>query len=137
MLKILSLFKTSKIIYMLATLAIIGGAYWTKSHIEKLNGIIKEQEQTIVNKEALLIISKAQNQISKANLSECNAKIDLQNEKIKSVSLDNKTLKKQIMQAKSTAQARYENLKPHDTGASCEEKLNLALGVIRGLGKKE
>lgn len=137
MLKILSFLKTGKAIYVLAAFALIGGVSWVKFHIEELNEIIKTKEQTIINKEALLTTAKAQNQISKANLSECNAKIDLQNEKIKSVSLDNKTLKRQIMQAKATAQARYENLKPPDNDAGCEEKLGVALGVIRALGKKD
>lgn len=95
---------------------------------------IKEEIQTL----NLELAQKEINlQISKANLSECNAKIDLQNEKFKSIALDNETLKKQIKKAKASAKARYENLKPPDTGASCEEKLNLALGVIKGLGKKE
>ncbi|WP_169976250.1 hypothetical protein [Campylobacter sp. RM16191] len=137
MFKILSFLKSGKAIYMLAALAMIAALSWFKFHIDGLNETIKEKEQTIKDKETLLIATKAQGEISKANLGECNSKIALQNEKIKSVSLDNKTLKRQIMQAKSTAQARYENLKPPDNNAGCEEKLGVALGVIRALGKKD
>lgn len=71
------------------------------------------------------------------NLDTANSKIALQNEKFKSIALDNETLKKQIKKAKASTKARYANLKLPDINASCEEKLNLALGVIKGLGKKE
>lgn len=137
MLKILSFFKTGKVIYILVALSVTLGLSWVKLHIDELNETIKAQERTIIDKEASLIAAKAQNEISKANLGECNAKIDLQNERIKSVSLDNEALKKQIKKAKASAKARYENLKPPDINANCEEKLNLALSVIKGLGKKE
>ncbi|MBE2985560.1 hypothetical protein CCAL12920_00660 [Campylobacter sp. RM12920] len=84
-----------------------------------------------------IIAEKTKIALIASNLSECNVKINLQNERIKSVSLDNEALKKQIKKAKASAKARYENLKPPDTNASCEEKLNLALGVIKRLGKRE
>ena len=135
MLKILSFLKTGKAIYVLAVFALIGGVSWVKFHIEELNEIIKAKERTIINKEALLITSKAQNEISKANLSECNAKIDLQNEKIARVAIENQKLRNIQPVIKKEIETRYIKIKPPGISSECKIKLEYYENLFKELGR--
>lgn len=64
---------------LLACLALAGWNHSLKSKIEQLN---KD-----------LVFAKTQELISSSNLQACNAKIDLQNEKVKEIALQNEKLK--------------------------------------------
>ena len=86
--------------------------------IWKLKGDVKEAKAGLETVQKELAIKEANLQISAANLSECNAKIDLQNAKFKELEVKKPNVKK--TQAK--VQSKFENIKPLVT-QSCEEKL--------------
>ena len=105
-----------------AMLIALGGA---GIEIWRLNGAVssaKAETQDAKDKlekaEMQLALKEATIQISAANLSECNAKIDLQNAKFKELEVKKPDVKK----TQEKARSKFESIKPLAT-QNCEEKL--------------
>ena len=82
-----------------------------------------------------LAAATAQGQIYAANLSECNAKIDLQNAQIKAMALANENLKAREPQIKKEIETRYETINVPIRDAKCEKKLKFYEEIFRELGR--
>ena len=82
-----------------------------------------------------LAAATAQGQIYAANLSECNAKIDLQNAQIKAMALTNKNLKAREPQIKKEIETRYKPINVPRRDAKCEAKLKFYEGIFGKMGR--
>ena len=82
-----------------------------------------------------LAAATAQGQVYAANLSECNAKIDLQNAQIKAMALANENLKAREPQIKKEIETRYETINVPIGDAKCEEKLKAYENIFKELGR--
>ena len=82
-----------------------------------------------------LAAATAQGQVYAANLSECNAKIDLQNAQIKAMALANENLKAREPQIKKEIETRYETINVPIRDAKCEEKLKAYENIFKELGR--
>ena len=82
-----------------------------------------------------LAAATAQGQIYAANLSECNAKIDLQNAQIKAMALANENLKAREPQIKKEIKTRYEPINVPTRDAKCEAKLKFYEGIFGKMGR--
>ena len=106
---------------LLACLALAGWNHSLKSKIEQLN---KD-----------LVFAKTQELISSSNLQACNAKIDLQNERVKEIALQNEKLKNAEPIIKKKVQTRYEKIEVPTKDAKCEEKLKAYENIFKELGR--
>ncbi len=82
-----------------------------------------------------LAAATAQGQIYAANLSECNAKIDLQNAQIKAMALANENLKAREPQIKKEIETRYKPINVPIRDAKCEKKLKFYEEIFREMGR--
>lgn len=81
-----------------------------------------------------LAAATAQGQIYAANLSECNARIDLQNAQIKTMALANENLKAREPIIKKEIETRYEPINVPIRDAKCEKKLKFYEEIFREMG---
>ncbi|WP_297921057.1 hypothetical protein [uncultured Campylobacter sp.] len=82
-----------------------------------------------------LAAAVAQGQIYAANLSECNAKIDLQNERVKEMALQNEKLKAAEPIIKKEIEKRYKRIGAPTKDAKCEKKLKFYEEIFREMGR--
>lgn len=82
-----------------------------------------------------LAAATAQGQVYAANLSECNARIDLQNAQIKAMALANENLKAREPQIKKEIETRYETINVPIRDAKCEKKLKFYEEIFREMGR--
>ena len=82
-----------------------------------------------------LAAATAQGQIYAANLSECNARIDLQNAQIKAMALANENLKAREPIIEKEIQTRYETIEVPIKDAKCEKKLKFYEKVFKELAR--
>ena len=82
-----------------------------------------------------LASATAQGQIYAANLSECNAKIDLQNAQIKAMALANANLKAREPIIKKEIETRYEPINVPIRDAKCEAKLKFYEEIFGKMGR--
>lgn len=87
--------------------------------IWKLKGDIKDAKAGLAEAQKELAIKEANLQISAANLSECNMRIDLQNTKFEALEAKKQDAIKEAKRAK----ARFEKLAAPAKDAQCQEKL--------------
>ncbi|WP_297940298.1 hypothetical protein [uncultured Campylobacter sp.] len=87
--------------------------------IWKLKSDVKEAKAGLAQAQKELAIKEANLQISAANLSECNLRIDLQNAKFEALEAKKQDAIKEAKQAK----ARFEKLAAPAKDAQCQEKL--------------
>ena len=87
--------------------------------IWKLKSDVKEAKAGLAQAQKELAIKEANLQISAANLSECNLRIDLQNAKFEA--LEEK--KQDAIKEAKRAKARFEKLAAPAKDAQCQEKL--------------
>ncbi len=87
--------------------------------IWKLRSDIKDAKAGLARAQTELAIKEANLQISAANLSECNLRIDLQNAKFEALEAKKQDAIKEAKQAK----ARFEKLAAPAKDAQCQEKL--------------
>ena len=106
---------------LLACLALAGWNHSLKSKIEQLN---KD-----------LVFAKTQELISSSNLQACNAKIDLQNERVKEIALQNEKLKAAEPIIKKEIEKRYKRIGMPTKDAKCEKKLKFYEEIFREMGR--
>ena len=106
---------------ILACLALVGWNHNLKGKIEQLN---KD-----------LVFAKTQEIISSSNLQACNAKIDLQNERVKEIALQNERLKNAEPIIKKEIEKRYKRIGAPTKDAKCEEKLKAYENIFKELGR--
>ena len=106
---------------LLACLALAGWNHSLKSKIEQLN---KD-----------LVFAKTQELISFSNLDAGNAKIDLQNERVKEIALQNEKLKNAEPIIKKEIEKRYKRIGAPTKDAKCEEKLKAYENIFKELGR--
>ena len=106
---------------ILACLALAGWNHSLKNTIEQLN---KD-----------LVFAKTQELISSSNLDACNAKIDLQNERVKEIALQNEKLKAAEPIIKKEIEKRYKRIGAPTKDAKCEEKLKAYENIFKELGR--
>lgn len=82
-----------------------------------------------------LAAATAQGQIYAANLSECNAKIDLQNAKFEEIALQNEKLKAAEPIIKKEIEKRYKRIGAPTKDAKCEEKLKTYENIFKELSR--
>jgi hypothetical protein len=82
-----------------------------------------------------LAAATAQGQIYAANLSECNARIDLQNAKFKEIALQNEKLKNAEPIIKKEVQTRYEKIEVPIKDSKCESKLKFYERIFKELSR--
>jgi hypothetical protein len=102
-----SFVKTNPLTMLLITfcflgLSIIGALYCKNSNLKREISALNSQ----------LLINEANLQILQANLSECNSKLGLQNEKIKQISIDNENLKENSKKLKKELNIKYKKISP-------------------------
>lgn len=106
---------------ILACLALAGLNHSLKGKIEQLNKDI--------------VFAKTQELISSSNLQACNAKIDLQNERVKEMALQNEKLKAAEPIIKKEIEKRYKRIGAPTKDAKCEEKLKAYENIFKELGR--
>lgn len=104
-----------------ACLALAGWNHNLKGKIEQLN---KD-----------LVFAKTQELISSSNLDACNAKIDLQNERVKEIALQNEKLKAAEPIIKKEVQTRYEKIEVPIKDSKCESKLKFYERIFKELSR--
>jgi len=82
-----------------------------------------------------LAAATAQGQIYAANLSECNARIDLQNAKFEEISLQNEKLKNAEPIIKKEIETKYEKIEVPTKDGRCESKLKFYEKIFKELGR--
>ena len=106
---------------LLSCLALAGWNHSLKSKIEQLNKDI--------------VFAKTQELISSSNLDACNAKIDLQNERVKEIALQNEKLKNAGPIIKKEIETRYKPINVPIRDAKCEKKLKFYEEIFREMGR--
>ena len=106
---------------LLACLALAGWNHSLKSKIEQLN---KD-----------LVFAKTQELISSSNLQACNAKIDLQNERVKEIALQNEKLKAAEPIIKKKVETKYEKIEVPIKDSKCESKLKFYERIFKELSR--
>lgn len=110
---------------LLGVLASFGVEIWKlKSDVEQAKTEFKEANTQLAIKEASL-------QISVSNLAECNSKIDLQNERIKSTQIkppDEQEVKEKII-------TKFQEIKVPVKDTKCEQRLEYYESLFEELGK--
>ena len=99
--------------------------------IWKLKGDIKEAKAGLDQAQKELAIKEAAIQVSAANLSECNTRIDLQNEKIKALTV--KTA--DVVKTQERIVTKFKKIEVPVKDAQCEKKLKFYEELINEAGK--
>nr|DAU01421.1 MAG TPA: Protein of unknown function (DUF2570) [Caudoviricetes sp.] len=99
--------------------------------IWKLRGDIKEAKAELAQAQKELAIKEAALQISAANLSECNTRIDFQNEKIKALAV--KTA--DVAATQERVVTKFQKIEVPVKDAQCEKKLKFYEELINEAGK--
>nr|DAK26268.1 MAG TPA: Protein of unknown function (DUF2570) [Caudoviricetes sp.] len=99
--------------------------------IWKLKGDIKEAKAGLETAQKELAIKEANLQISAANLSECNTRIDFQNEKIKALSIK----PPDVVKTQERVVTKFKKIEIPVKDAQCEKKLKFYEELINEAGK--
>lgn len=99
--------------------------------IWKLRDDIKEAKAGLDQAQKELAIKEAAIQVSAANLSECNTRIDLQNEKIKALTV--KTA--DVVKTQERIVTKFKKIEVPVKDAQCEKKLKFYEELINEAGK--
>lgn len=82
-----------------------------------------------------IVFAKTQELISSSNLQACNAKIDLQNERVKEIALQNEKLKAAEPIIKKKVETKYEKIEVPIKDSKCESKLKFYERIFKELGR--
>lgn len=107
----------------------LGGA---SLEIWRLNGALDSVKAELKESESKLTLKEATNQIYAANVSECNARIDLQNEKIKTLSLQKPP---DVVKTKERVVTKFQKIEVPVKDAQCEKKLEFYEELMNEAGK--
>lgn len=107
----------------------LGGA---SLEIWRLNGALDSVKAELKESESKLTLKEATNQIYAANVSECNARIDLQNEKIKTLSLQKPP---DVVKTKERVVTKFQKIEVPVKDAQCEKKLKFYEELMNEAGK--
>ena len=99
--------------------------------IWKLKGDIKEAKAELDQAQKELAIKEANLQISAANLSECNTRIDFQNEKIKALTVK----PPDVVKTQERVVTKFKKIEIPVKDAQCEKKLKFYEELINEAGK--
>lgn len=99
--------------------------------IWKLRDDIKEAKAGLDQAQKELAIKEANLQISAANLSECNARIDFQNEKIKALTVK----PPDVVNTQERVVTKFKKIEVPVKDAQCEKKLKFYEELINEAGK--
>ncbi len=99
--------------------------------IWKLKGDIKEAKAGLETAQKELAIKEANLQISAANLSECNTRIDFQNEKIKALTVK----PPDVVATQERVVTKFKKIEVPVKDAQCEKKLKFYEELINEAGK--
>ena len=99
--------------------------------IWKLRDDIKEAKAQLAQAQKELAIKEANLQISAANLSECNTRIDFQNEKIKALSVK----PPDVVKTQERVVTKFQKIEIPVKDAQCEKKLKFYEELINEAGK--
>lgn len=99
--------------------------------IWKLRDDIKEAKAGLDQAQKELAIKEANLQISAANLSECNARIDFQNEKIKALTVK----PPDVVKTQERVVTKFKKIEVPVKDAQCEKKLKFYEELINEAGK--
>lgn len=99
--------------------------------IWKLKGDIKEAKAGLAQAQKELAIKEANLQISAANLSECNTRIDFQNEKIKALTVK----PPDVVKTQERVVTKFKKIEVPVKDAECERKLRYYEELINEAGK--
>nr|DAF34735.1 MAG TPA: Protein of unknown function (DUF2570) [Bacteriophage sp.] len=99
--------------------------------IWKLKDDIKEAKAGLAQAQKELAIKEANLQISAANLSECNTRIDFQNEKIKALTIK----PPDVVKTQERVVTKFKKIEVPVKDAQCEKKLKFYEELINEAGK--
>ena len=99
--------------------------------IWKLKGDIKEAKAGLAQAQKELAIKEANLQISAANLSECNTRVDFQNEKIKALTIK----PPDVVKTQERVVTKFKKIEIPVKDAQCEKKLKFYEELINEAGK--
>ncbi|WP_304344926.1 hypothetical protein [Campylobacter showae] len=99
--------------------------------IWKLRGDVKEAKAELAQAQKELAIKEAALQISAANLSECNMRIDFQNEKIKALTVK----PPDVVATQERVVTKFKKIEVPVKDAQCEKKLKFYEELINEAGK--
>lgn len=99
--------------------------------IWKLRGDVKEAKAELAQAQKELAIKEANLQISAANLSECNTRIDFQNEKIKALTIK----PPDVVKTQERVVTKFKKIEIPVKDAQCEKKLKFYEELINEAGK--
>ena len=99
--------------------------------IWKLRGDVKEAKAELAQAQKELAIKEANLQISAANLSECNTRIDFQNEKIKALTVK----PPDVVKTQERVVTKFKKIEVPVKDAQCEKKLKFYEELINEAGK--
>ena len=99
--------------------------------IWKLRGDIKEAKAGLAQAQKELAIKEAAIQVSAANLSECNTRIDFQNEKIKALTVK----PPDVVKTQERVVTKFKKIEVPVKDAQCEKKLKFYEELINEAGK--
>ena len=99
--------------------------------IWKLRGDIKDAKAELAQAQKELAIKEANLQISAANLSECNTRIDFQNEKIKALTVK----PPDVVKTQERVVTKFKKIEIPVKDAQCEKKLKFYEELINEAGK--
>lgn len=99
--------------------------------IWKLKSDVKEARAGLAQAQKELAIKEANLQISAANLSECNTRIDFQNEKIKALAVK----PPDVVKTQERVVTKFKKIEVPIKDAQCEKKLKFYEELINEAGK--
>ncbi len=99
--------------------------------IWKLRGDVKEAKAELAQAQKELAIKEAALQVSAANLSECNTRIDFQNEKIKALTVK----PPDVVKTQERVVTKFKKIEVPVKDAQCEKKLKFYEELINEAGK--
>lgn len=99
--------------------------------IWKLRGDVKEAKAELAQAQKELAIKEAAIQVSAANLSECNTRIDFQNEKIKALTIK----PPDVVKTQERVVTKFKKIEIPVKDAQCEKKLKFYEELINEAGK--
>nr|DAR09387.1 MAG TPA: Protein of unknown function (DUF2681) [Caudoviricetes sp.] len=99
--------------------------------IWKLRGDVKEAKAELAQAQKELAIKEAALQVSAANLGECNTRIDLQNEKIKALTVK----PPDVVKTQERVVTKFKKIEVPVKDAQCEKKLKFYEELINEAGK--
>lgn len=111
--------------------ALAGVMLGLRIEIWKLRGDVKEAKAELAEAQKELAIKEANLQISAANLSECNTRIDFQNEKIKALAVK----PPDVVKMQERVVTKFKKIEIPVKDAQCEKKLKFYEELINEAGK--